>query len=131
MENYYYEPKQVVFADPDCPGSWLIGIAYKDEVICACCGGTFEIEDIIENFEGDCDPIWDYEMWNDLSDEIKGGVFPEGFAEATGLDIAMMNADEYESYVYSLNEVESEIEDSDIDEEDEFESYSHFSFDVD
>ena len=33
MEKRYYfdKPKQVVFADPENPGDWLCGIAYRDE----------------------------------------------------------------------------------------------------
>ena len=50
MENkiYFEVPKQVIFADPDAESiAWLVGIAYKDEVICADCGSVFEIEDIV------------------------------------------------------------------------------------
>ena len=98
MNKYFDEPKQVIFADPDNAGEWLVGIAYKDEIICACCGGVFEVEDVIEMAPEGIDPIWEYGYWNDISEEIKGGELPYGFAEATGLDIAMMNADEYDSY---------------------------------
>ena len=32
MEKTYFDrPTQVVFADPDNPGEWLVGIAYKDD----------------------------------------------------------------------------------------------------
>ena len=98
MNKYFDEPKQVVFADPDNEGEWLVGIAYKDEIVCACCGGIFEIEDVVEMAPEGVNPIWAYDYWNDVSEEIKGGEFPYGFAEAVGLDIAMMNADEYDSY---------------------------------
>ena len=115
MEKMYFdEPKQVVFADPDNEGEWLVGIAYKDEIICACCGGVFEIEDVINSVEDPEKAIFPYADWIDFRYEITGDVFPEGFAEATGLDIAMMNADEYEFEQYNSEaevvETESENE---------------------
>lgn len=45
MKTYYYEPTMVKFEDPDNDG-WLYGIAFHDEIICACCGGIFEIVDL-------------------------------------------------------------------------------------
>ncbi len=113
MNKYYNEPKQVIFADPDNEGEWLVGIAYKDEIICACCGGVFEIENVIESVEDSNKAIFQYDYWNDISEEIKGGELPYGFAEATGLDIAMMNADEYEFEQYNSEAevVETESED--------------------
>ena len=98
MNKYFDEPKQVIFADPDNEGEWLAGIAYKDEIICACCGGVFEVEDVINSVEDPEKAIFPYQDWETLEYEIKGGELPYGFAEATGLDIAMMNADEYDSY---------------------------------
>ena len=98
MNKYFDEPKQVIFADPDNEGEWLAGIAYKDEIICACCGGVFEIEDVINSVEDPEKAIFPYKDWETLEYEIKGDEPPEGFAEAAGLDIAMMNADEYDNY---------------------------------
>ena len=103
MNKYFDEPKQVIFADPDNEGEWLSGIAYKDEIICGCCGGIFEIEDVINSVEDPEKAIFPYKDWETLEYEIKGGEPPEGFAEATGLDIAMMNADEYEFEAYSTS----------------------------
>lgn len=49
------------------------GIAYKDEIICGCCGGVFEIEEIIEDAKNDgVVPIIPYELWVDLVSEIAG-----------------------------------------------------------
>ena len=99
MNKYFDEPKQVVFADPDNEGAWLIGIAYKNEIICACCGSIFEIEDVVNSVEDPEKAIFPYLYWKELDNEIKDDRDPPyGFAEATGLDIAMMNADEYDSY---------------------------------
>ena len=51
--KFYERPKQVVFADPENPGDWLAGIAFHDSIICSCCGGVFEIEDVIEQAKED------------------------------------------------------------------------------
>ena len=82
MENkiYFEVPKQVIFADPDAENiTWLVGIAYKDEVICADCGSVFEIEDIVESkdYFGLQSAIHPYENWVDIAVEIIGGEFPE------------------------------------------------------
>ena len=79
-QRCFYRPTQVVFADPDNAGQWLSGIAYQDEIICGCCGGVFEIADVIEMAHEDgikC-AIHQYHSWNDIADEIVGGELPEG-----------------------------------------------------
>lgn len=38
-KDYFETPKQVQWIDEDTNGV-CTGIAYKDEIICACCGGT-------------------------------------------------------------------------------------------
>lgn len=48
MKTYYYEPTMVKFEDPD-NDEWLYGIAYKEEIICACCGSAFDIEELNED----------------------------------------------------------------------------------
>ena len=83
--DYFDEPKQVMFADPDNEGEWLVGIAYKDEIICACCGGVFEVADVLEAVPEGEQAIFPYEDWADISTEICGDCFPEGF---TALDAA-------------------------------------------
>lgn len=45
MKLYFKNPKQVKFMDYD--GTINIGIAYKNEIICTCCGGVYEIEDLL------------------------------------------------------------------------------------
>lgn len=42
--NYFEVPTQVKFWD----GRYIGGIAYRDEIICGCCGGIFRISDIYE-----------------------------------------------------------------------------------
>ena len=105
MKNFYTEATQVVFADPDNPGEWLAGIAYKDEVICACCGGAFKICDIIESTEksGVRNPIYEYRYWTDLAAELTGGELPDGLD--TDEDITRVFEvpidDEYEQETFS------------------------------
>ena len=53
MKTYFNRPTQVMFADPDNAGEWIVGIAYKDEIICACCGGAFGITEIIKQAQED------------------------------------------------------------------------------
>ena len=81
-------PKQVVFADTDNIGEWLIGIAYGDVIICACCGGVFEIDEVCElaTAAGIQEPIYSYNEWNDISDDIYSGELPDGLIhdDATG-----------------------------------------------
>ena len=109
MKNYFDEPTQVVFTDPDNYGEWLVGIAYKDEVICACCGGIFNIECVVAaaEAEGIVNPIYSYDNWVDLTDEITGGEMPEGLeitddgiVEVTDESFEDEEVAEHECYYY-------------------------------
>ena len=86
MKTYFERPKQVVFADPDNPGEWLVGIAHRDEIICACCGGVFEIDEVINMAieDGVTNPIYEYEDWVDIAYEIAGDGLPIGLVECHG-----------------------------------------------
>ena len=78
MKKFFDKPTQVLFVDEE--GTWCSGIAYHDEIICGCCGGIFDIEEVIEFApEYVQQPIHEYETWIDLSDEIKGSGYPESF----------------------------------------------------
>lgn len=78
MKRFYDVPTQVYFVDED--GVWRGGIAYRDEIICGCCGGVYEIDEVIEFApEYVQQPIHKYENWVDLSDEIRGGETPKSF----------------------------------------------------
>ena len=70
-QNYFHTPIQVKFYDYDNE-EWNAGIAYKDEIICGCCGGVFEIRDVRENAPKGIDAIVPYEHWIDLTNEIVG-----------------------------------------------------------
>jgi hypothetical protein len=71
-------PTQVKFFDGQFFDSeyWLIGIGYKDEIICGCCGSVFPIDQIYEVAdEADTeivDPIQPYKHWIDFSEDIRG-----------------------------------------------------------
>ena len=89
MEKTYFErPKQVVFADPENPGDWLVGIALHHNIICSCCGGLFDIDEVIElaKEDGRNQAIYPYEDWVDITDEIAGDGLPEGL-EYNGVSI--------------------------------------------
>ena len=80
MKTYYEQPTQVMFYDIDNPGEWLVGIAHRDEIICACCGGVYEVNEVIllGREDGIINPIYEYNIWIDLVTEISGGEFPDG-----------------------------------------------------
>lgn len=63
MRDFYDEPTMVKFLDPNYfeDGAnydyreegeeyWLGGIAYQDCIICGCCGGTFAIDELKEDY---------------------------------------------------------------------------------
>ena len=111
--KFYEKPKQVIFADPENPGDWLAGIAFNDSIICSCCGGVFEIEDVIQQAKEDgvVNPIYEYEDWSDLTDDIFGGVLPEGLeytdTEEGQMIVETASAD-YEQHYFILEEEEEE-----------------------
>ncbi len=102
METYFDRPKQVVFADPDNPGEWIVGIAYKDEIICACCGGIFDIDDVIEQakLDGVKQAIYPYEDWVDIAYGITGDDCPKGLSIENGKIIEVEVEDDEESPEY-------------------------------
>ena len=71
--NYFEVPTQVKFWD--CfDEHYLGGIAYRNEIICGCCGGVFDISKIYESAPDtlDNDPIVVVKGWKGLSDKICG-----------------------------------------------------------
>ena len=109
MKTYFEKPKQVVFADPDNPGEWLVGIAYGDDIICACCGGVFSIEEVIELAaeDGVANAIYPYEDWVDIAIEIAGDGLPGGLDIVEGKIVEVKNNDsedagasDYEAYYF-------------------------------
>ncbi len=108
MKKFYERPTQVMFADIDHPGQWLAGIAYGKDIICGCCGGVFEIDEVIE-FSDNPTPIYEYEEWTDIACEIVGGEPPAGL-RITLLDETdeeeSDESEEYEQHYFKLDEGE-------------------------
>ena len=113
MENvrYFERPKQVMFADPDNPGEWLAGIAYREVIICGCCGGVFTIDEVLDMADEDglSAGIYPYEDWTDIACEIAGGEPPAGL-RITLLDETdeeeSDESEEYEAFYFKLDEDE-------------------------
>ena len=79
MKTYFDQPTQVIFWET-AQKDYVGGIAYRDEVICGCCGGVFEIADLLDNAEEDgVQAIYEYKLWVDLSSEIEGEAYPADF----------------------------------------------------
>ena len=71
--------QQVKFWDDDNK-KWFGGIMIDNEyIICGCCGGVFEIAEIVEYTPIEFQPIYPYENWADLTEEIFGGEHPAGY----------------------------------------------------
>ena len=74
-------PTQVVFYDVD-GDTWKSGIAYGGIIICACCGGVIEIDEIYEFAPAEiAQPIFPYHNWCDITDDIIGGEMPEEWCQ--------------------------------------------------
>ena len=71
--NYFSVPTQVKFWD-DCGERYFGGIAYRDEIICGCCGINFDISEIYESAPDTLkeDPIVIPDRWVDFSHDICG-----------------------------------------------------------
>ena len=92
-------PTQVVFydADGDC---WKSGIAYGGIIICACCGGVIEIDEIYEFAPAEiAQPVFAYKNWCDITESIIGGEMPDEWCE---IYEPLENEEvEYESYFFT------------------------------
>lgn len=69
--DYFEVPTQVKFWDAPSE-DYIGGIAYRDEIICGCCGGVFDISEIYEFAPNTLeeDPIVVIDSWVDISNEI-------------------------------------------------------------
>ena len=65
MKRQYEKPTQVRWFD-DVDGIWVGGIAYRDEIICGCCGGILELSEFEDG------EVFEYEDWIDIQEEIRG-----------------------------------------------------------
>ena len=76
-KKYFDIPTQVCFWDFE-EQYWHAGIAWGQNVICGCCGGVFEIDEVWEFAPAEVgNPIREFNYWVDLSDEIAGNTWPE------------------------------------------------------
>lgn len=64
MKKYFEVPTQVEWFDKDNE-YWIGGIAYKNEIICGCCGSVIKLEEIED------DKVMPLE-WYNISDAIVG-----------------------------------------------------------
>lgn len=71
--DYFYIPTQVRFWDYK-DGRYKGGIAYRDEIICGCCGGVFNISQIYKVAPDTLlgNPIIVYDDWVGISSSICG-----------------------------------------------------------
>ena len=68
MKTYFDEPTQCLWYDGE---HYCGGIAFRDEVICADCGGVIKIQTIVEDAEGDGKvPVYVAEIWEDFAEAI-------------------------------------------------------------
>ena len=76
--KYFDVPTQVFWKNPDFGDTdsiydseteYFVGIAYKDEIICACCGGIIHVDEVPE--------ILEFSHWVNIAEEISGGITPE------------------------------------------------------
>lgn len=72
MKTFYDTPKQVLFWDMG-GDRYVGGIAYRDEIICGCCGAVFEIKEIYEEARADGKKYYEAIIpveWIDFSERI-------------------------------------------------------------
>ena len=63
-------PVQVMFYDGE---NMCAGILFGEHIICGCCGGVFDVYDVVTMAQDDSvDAIRLFDTWIDVSDEIKG-----------------------------------------------------------
>ena len=69
--DYFEVPTQVKFWDVD-GDHYIGGIAYRNEIICGCCGGIFDITEIYELAPDTLKEDLVVYDWVDISNEICG-----------------------------------------------------------
>lgn len=65
MKRRYERPTQVRWFD-DVEGVWIGGIAYRDEIICGCCGSILELDEFEEG------EVVELGNWINIEEEIRG-----------------------------------------------------------
>lgn len=63
-------PCQVMFWDGE---NYCAGIMIGKLLVCGCCGGTFDLDEVIDMAREDGQvPVRVFDTWVDISDEIRG-----------------------------------------------------------
>lgn len=63
-------PRQVMFWDGE---NYCAGFMIGKLLVCGCCGGTFNLDEVIEMAREDGQvPVRVFDIWVDISDEIRG-----------------------------------------------------------
>ena len=65
MKTYYERPTQVRWFEIE-EKRWFGGIAYRDEIICGCCGSILELNEF-EEYE-----VVELGDWVNIEEEIRG-----------------------------------------------------------
>ena len=66
-QTYFDVPTQVAWFEGN---HYNAGIAYEDYVICACCGGVTQIDEIVDFAPSGVAPIVAYDTWVNVHEEI-------------------------------------------------------------
>lgn len=66
-QTYFDVPTQVAWFEEN---HYCAGIAYEDYVICACCGGVTQIDEIVDFAPSGVAPIIAYDDWVNIHEEI-------------------------------------------------------------
>lgn len=80
VEEIYVEgrefltPTQLKFWDVDAgdDGHYIGGIGIGHTIVCGCCGGTFEVQEIMDAAPEGIEPIIVYENWVPIDEAICG-----------------------------------------------------------
>lgn len=65
-----HTPHQVMFWDGE---GYCAGFMVGKLLICGCCGGTFDLDDVIDMARKSHQiPVKKFQVWVDISDEIRG-----------------------------------------------------------
>ena len=66
-QTWFDAPTQVAWFEDN---HYNAGIAYRDEIICACCGGVISIKETVDFAPSGVAPIVAYDEWVNIHEEI-------------------------------------------------------------
>lgn len=73
MKRQYEKPMQVRWFD-DENKRWIGGIAYRDEIICGCCGTILKLSEFKDS------EVVEYDTWVNVEEELRGDWDAEEYA---------------------------------------------------